>query len=99
MASVYGAYPNDNPLTGQIIPAALHYQHLTRELGLQLLERTKIRANILPDSGMRAATRLNGHDALGRKGAVGDEEFLVFTREDVVGYDGYCVWRSTSNKV
>lgn len=38
---------------------------------------------------MRAATRFDGFDPFRRECAVPNEELLIFTREDVVRYDGY----------
>ena len=76
----------------QIIAPRFNEQQIApSELGVQLLQRRQVRRDILPHSGVRASSRLNGADARGGEGRVPVQKFCVFACEDVVGDGGYVV--------
>jgi hypothetical protein len=77
--------------TSKIVSSTLHEQHLAFERRLQLLKRTKVGTDIFPNSRMRTSTSLDCPDTIFRERFVTDEEFLVFSGENVVGHRGWNV--------
>lgn len=76
-------------ISSKVVSTTFDEQQLAIEGGLQCLQGTHIRADIFPNSGMWAATRLDRKDALGWEGAILDEELLVFAREYIIRHRSY----------
>src|SRR3954451_17180646 len=84
---IIGQFPR--VVGSQIVAAALDEQEVAAELGLERLQGAEVGGDVFPYGGVRAAARLDGQNAGRRQSAVGDEEFLVLAREDVVRHGGW----------
>lgn len=83
---IVGEFPAE--MGGEVVAAGFAEEQVGLDLCRELLERQQVGRNIFPDRGMRAASCLNGLDALSLEGPVTNQEFSVLAGEDVVGYRG-----------
>lgn len=63
----------------QVVASGLDQQQVRLELPLQRLQGQEVRADVLPDGGVRTASCLDGANALWGEGFVASEEFGVFS--------------------
>ena len=71
-------------IRSEVVTAALDEEKLAAILRLERFERTHVRADVLADRGVWAATGLDRENTRLGQGLVLDQKFLVLAREDVV---------------